>query len=439
MFWAGTAIFVVTYIAIASEKVHKTSAALAGAMLMLFFILPGPHGASGEGPILDSFARYVNFDVIFTLAGMMVLVNVLSETGLFQYVAIKSAKVAKGSPVYTLILLVFSTAVLSAFLDNVTTILLIVPVTLVVTAELEVPPIPFLMAETIASNIGGTATLIGDPPNLIIGSQAGLSFGAFMVNLAPFILILLILYCLFLWVYYKNEMQVTVEKRARIMEFDEKSSIVEPVMLKKAGFIMCLTLLGFLAHGALHLEPSVIAMSGATAALLFCCKDIDHALEKIEWSTLFFFIGLFLLVKGAEHAGLMEELGSLLNLISDWHPLAIIITLIWVCGLCAGIMNNVSFTAAIVIIIQAFMARHGAFVDSPAMQETLWWALALAVCLGGNLTAVGAAANLCTISIAKKGGQDISFKTFSMYSLPITIVTLILTSVYVAIRYWVLI
>ena len=365
----------------------------------------------------------------------MVLVNILSETGLFQYVAIKSAKIARGSPVNTLLLLVFATAVLSAFLDNVTTILLIAPVTLVVADELEIHPMPFLMCETMASNIGGTATLIGDPPNLIIGSYAGLSFSAFMQNLSPFILVCLAVYMVVLWFYYRNRMSVTIEKRARIMAFNEKQAITDQKKLKQGGIIMVLTLIGFLLHGMFHLEPSVVAMTGATCGLIVCCKDVDHALEKIEWSTLFFFMGLFILVKGAEEAGLMAELGKLLVKMDGWHPLAIILTIMWVGGICAAIMNNVSFTAAAVIIIGQFMSGHE-FFGVREHEELLWWALALGVCLGGNGSAVGAAANMCTLGIAEKNGHKITFKDFLIYGIPVTIVSLIACTAYITLRYY---
>ena len=314
IFWFATIVFFGTYIAIASEKVHKTVAALIGASLMFLVVLNGPsHGGHEESPSqvleqsiehtkinaellerankyeeLDVFARYVNFDVIFTLAGMMLLVNVLSGTGIFQYIAIKSAKIAKGSPVRTMILLVIATAVLSAFLDNVTTILLIAPVTLLVAAELGVAAMPFLMAETMASNIGGTATLIGDPPNLIIGSVARLDFAAFMLNLAPFIVVILIIYCICLKMYYSKRMQVTVEQRARIMELNETAAITDPVNMKRGGIVMIITIIGFLLHGALGLQPCVIAIAGSALCLAVCKVDVDHCLEKIEWSTYIF-------------------------------------------------------------------------------------------------------------------------------------------------------
>ena len=490
-FWFGTIIFFTTYVVIASDKVHKTTAAMAGAMLMLLLILKGPVHEHSEDHILadsghdtiehvvthsdppvhipilekekevmtihstmhesqkaevydrmDVFSRYVDFDVIFTLAGMMLLVNLLSSTGLFQWVAIKCAKIAKGCPVTTMLLLVVATAVLSAFLDNVTTVLLIAPVTLLVCAELGVPVIPFLMAETISSNIGGTATLIGDPPNLIIGSYVGFSFGDFMINLAPFIIVLVICYCLALKFYYNGRMNVTVEKRALIMELDENAAITDSYNMKRGGAVMILTIFGFLIHGFVGLQPSVVAMSGATLALVFCKVDVDHALEKIEWSTLFFFLGLFVLVYGAVQVGLMAKFGDYLALTKDLHPLMIIIIIMWVSGICAAIMNNVSFTIAMVTIVATFlndatMPFYSIVTDIQAYKDLLWWGLALAVCLGGNGTIVGAAANLVTASIAEKNGHKISFVEFIRYGVPVTIFTLIASSAYVSIRYYI--
>lgn len=459
-FWLATVVFFGTYIAIASEKVHKTTAALLGAALMLFFILEGPahHGGSHDKTVpdlfpdhavvfhkimdnaknyseMDVFAKYVNFDVIFTLAGMMLLVNILSHTGLFQYVAIKCAKIARGSPMRTMILLVLATAILSAFLDNVTTVLLIAPLTLLVAGELGVPAIPFLMAETIASNIGGTATLIGDPPNLIIGSAAKLDFAAFLINLAPFILVLLAIYCVFLHLYYSRRMHVTVEQRARIMELDENAAITDPVNMKRGGVVMIITIIGFLLHGAVGIQPCVVAMGGAALGLATCKVNVDESLEKIEWSTLFFFLGLFIVVSGAEQAGLMTEFGRALSCMVNWNPLVTIIVIMWVSGIAAAIMNNVSFTAAMVAIVSGFIAAVPAFRDNQALSELLWWGLALSVCLGGNGTLVGAAANLVTVGIADKAGEKISFKTFLIYGVPITIFSLIMSSLYVALRY----
>ncbi len=473
-FWIGTIVFFGTYILIASEKVHKTVAALLGAALMMLIILPGPnHGGedheatqigievvenssalhsaaqqtaanlalsddaikAGKYDKLDTFARYSNFDVVFTLAGMMLLVNLLSGTGLFQYVAIRCAKIAKGSPIRTMILLVFATAFLSAFLDNVTTILLVAPVTLLVANQLGVPPVPFLMAETMASNIGGTATLIGDPPNLIIGSVANLNFMAFLINLAPFILLVMVVYCICLWAYYSRRMHVTVEKRALIMELDENAAITDHSNLRRGGIVMLLTIVGFLVHGAAGIQPCVVAMSGAALALAICKVNIDHALEKIEWSTLFFFMALFILVCGAEQCGLMAKIGSVLELMGNWPVPVVVMVIMWGSALAAAVMNNVSFTAAMVSVIAAFISNTPSF-RAIECQHLLWWGLALAVCLGGNASLVGAAANLVTVGIAEKNGNKVSFTQFLGYGVPVTVGSMLLASIYIITRYY---
>ncbi|MFA7230940.1 MAG: ArsB/NhaD family transporter, partial [Victivallaceae bacterium] len=387
---------------------------------------------------LDTYARYVNFDVIFTLAGMMLLVNILSGTGIFQYIAIKSAKIAKGSPTRTMILLVVSTAILSAFLDNVTTVLLVAPVTLLVAAELGIPAIPFLMAETMASNIGGTATLIGDPPNLIIGSVAHLDFMSFIINLTPFVAIILAIYCVCLKLYYSKRMVVTVEKRARIMELDESAAITDHSNMKCGGIVIILTIIGFLLHGAVGIQPCVVAMSGAALGLAVCKVNVDHALEKIEWSTLFFFMGLFVIVSGAEHGGLMEKFGDLLAFTANWNVLVTVLLVMWVSAIAAAIMNNVSFTAAMVTVVATFLAKTPAFQDNLANQHLMWWGLALAVCLGGNGTIVGAAANLVTAGISEKSGHKITFKEFMIYGFPVTLFSMIASSIYIIIRYFAL-
>ena len=469
IFWFATIVFFGTYILIASEKVHKTTAALVGSSLMLLIVLQGPHhGGDGHNKSqtliqkientfandandfrehmvnsksygkMDVYAKYVNFDVIFTLAGMMLLVNVLSGTGVFQYVAIKCAKFSRGSPIKTMILLVVATAVLSAFLDNVTTILLIAPVTILVAAELGLVALPFLMAETMASNIGGTATLIGDPPNLIIGSVAGLNFTAFLINLAPFICVILVIYCICLYAYYSKRMQVTVERRARIMELNENAAITDHANMKRGGIVMIITIIGFLLHGAVGIQPCVVAMAGAALALAVCKVDVDHCLEKIEWSTLFFFLGLFILVSGAEKAGLMAKFGSLLSVTADWNPLATVLAVMWVSGIAAAIMNNVSFTAAMVTVVAAFLHNTPVFRDSIENQHLMWWGLALAVCLGGNGSIVGAAANLVTAGIAEKAGQKITFGQFLRFGIPVTFFSLIAASLYVVGRYYLL-
>lgn len=462
LFWFATTVFILTYLAIATEKIHKTTAALLGSSLMLLFVLPGPSHSHKQDEVsnnghsnvleketltemeqdaeslehLDTYARYVNFNVIFTLAGMMVLVNILSGTGLFQWVAIKCAKFARGSPMRTMILLVVAAAFLSAFLDNVTTVLLMAPVTFIVASQLGLSPIPFLMAETFAANIGGTATLIGDPPNLIIGSVANFDFAAFIINLAPFIIVLTAGYCLLLTLYYKKRMKVTVENRAKIMEMDESGAITDKKTLKKSGMIMILSLLGFMLHGAVGIQPCVVAMAGAAAALFFCNVEVDHALERVEWSTLFFFMGLFIVVNGADYVGLMDRIGSLLKITENWNPLITILAVMWGSAILAAIMNCVSYSAAMVTILGPFMASTSAFAGNHELQDLMWWGLSLSVCLGANATMVGAAANMVAVGVAEKSKQTISFKQFMAYGLPVTVYSLVASTIYIMIRYF---
>ena len=442
-FWIGTVIFLGTYILIATEKVHKVICALSGAVLMFIFVFSQVHhsatekltGDAARYASLDVWAQNVNFDVIFTLCGMMILVNILSTTGLFQYVAIKCAKIAKGSPLKMMILLSLATAFMSAFLDNVTTILLVAPVTLLVCAELGVPAIPFLIAETMSSNIGGTATLIGDPPNLIIGSVANLDFAAFLINLAPFIVVLMALYMFCLWLYYRKKLYVTLEKRARIMELDERAAITDRSRMIRGLIVMTLTIVGFLLHSVVHIAPGVVAMTSATAALAACKVNVEHALEKVEWITLFFFIGLFALVAGANECGLIAVIGDGLKVLNNVHPLITILIVMWVCGAAAAVTNNVSFTAAVVSIIGIFMTNAPAFQADAVLCKLMWWALALAVCLGGNGSLVGAAANLVTAGLAEKAGCKLSFKEFMRYGIPVTVGSLVCASGYIVLRY----
>ena len=451
LLYFAAVVFFGTYILIASEKIHKTAAALLGAMLMLLVVLPGPshHGASAglqelaasfreqieAYSSMDVFSRYSDFDVIFTLAGMMVLVNILATTGVFQYVAIKCAKVARGYPIRMMVLLVLATAILSAFLDNVTTVLLVAPVTLVVAAEMRLSPLPFLMAETMASNIGGTATLIGDPPNLIIGSAAKFDFMAFLVNLTPVIVVILAIYSICLWAYYGKRMTVTAEQRARIMDMDEKAAIVDPVNLRRGGIIMLLTIAGFLLHGMVGLQPSVVAMCGATAALICCRVNVEQALEKIEWGTLFFFMGLFILVSGAQKAGLMGIFGKVLQFTDSWPVPVTLLAVMWLSAFAGAVMNNVSFTAAMAVIMGSFLQTSPNF-QTPELQHLMWWALALSVCLGGNGTLVGAAANLVVAGLAEKAGSKVAFGTFLRYGLPVTVGSMVIASCYILGRYY---
>ncbi len=428
LFYLGTAIFVLTYLAIALEKqlrVDKTVTAMFGSSLMLFLVLEAPaHGSV----VSDSYSRYVDFNVIFLLAGMMIIVNLLRETGVFQYLAIKCAKLGRGRPLPVLGLMVVVTAVLSAFLDNVTTVLLIGPVTLLVAQQLKVNAIYFLIPEALASNLGGTATLIGDPPNILIGSFARLDFLDFLRVLTPFVVLITLGFIGVLAVVLRGAMRVTAEQRARIMDLDERRAIRDPVKLRRAGGVMLLTLVGFMVHGFFHFEPGVVAMGGAALALLATRADVTKALEEVEWPTLFFFLGLFIVVNGAVSVGLIERLAGLALKATGGSPSVAAVAVVWVSGLSAGLMNNVSFTAAALPIV-ANLIDDLKLVEGQA--RGLWWALSLGACLGGNLTPVGAAANLVIMNIAAKGGSPIGFGQFLRWGVPCALLSLLGATGYV--------
>ncbi|MFH0910780.1 MAG: ArsB/NhaD family transporter, partial [Planctomycetota bacterium] len=416
--------------AIAFEKqigVHKTISAMFGSSLMLFFVLQPPRHENA-GMFANTYSFYVDFNVIFLLAGMMMIVNLLRETGAFQYLAIKCAKVGRGRPLPVLALLLFTTALLSAFLDNVTTVLLIAPVTLLVAQQLKLDPVSFLIPEALASNIGGTATLIGDPPNILIGSFAKLDFLAFLHALTPFILLVMAFFVGVLAVLLRGKMRVTSEERAQIMDLNERRVITDATLLKKSLVVMAFTLAGFLLHGFFHIEPGVVAMGGAALLLLVTRANVARALEEVEWPTLFFFLGLFIVVSGAVQVGLISAITEKVFALTAGSPARAAVLVLWVSGLCAGLMNNISFVAAALPVVGSLAS--GLHLDG-ARAEPLWWALALGACLGGNLTPVGAAANLVICDISGKNGYPISFGRFFRWGLPCALGSLLLSTFYI--------
>lgn len=460
----GSVIFILTYIVIAFEKqlkIDKTVAALGGGALMVFFILGHHENPAMAG--LSMWNQHADFDVIFLLCGMMIIVNILRDSGIFQYVAIKCAKLGRGYPLPVLALLLIATATLSAFLDNVTTVLLMAPVTLLVATEMKLNPVAFLIPEILASNLGGTSTLIGDPPNILVGSEGtkvfswtakaveqhilpravSFDFVAFLKVLTPLVVVSMGIFIAVLAFLLRKGMKVTAEERARIMELDEKAAITNPVLMKKGLIVMGLTLVGFLTHGLTHLEPGVVAVSGATLLLLVTRESVEEALAKVEWNTLFFFIGLFLVVKGASTAGLLNVLGKQLAAFIG-RPEQIVyiapIIILWVSGLLAGVMNNVSFTLAALPIIKglayAFFGGNPATDPVPVQAEPMYWALAMGACFGGNLTPVGAAANLVVIGIAQRNGHNIGWGDYLKWGLPCAIGSLLLATAYLCGYVW---
>jgi Na+/H+ antiporter NhaD/arsenite permease-like protein len=374
----------------------------------------------------------VDWNVIFLLLGMMIIVSVIKQTGVFEYLAIWSAKRAKGRPFAIMVMLIVITAMASALLDNVTTVLLIAPVTLLVCDRLGVPPIPFLLAEAMASNIGGTATLIGDPPNIIIASKSGLTFNDFLFNLGPIVVVLVGVFILMCRFMFRSAFQYDAERVADVMELDEREVIRDRSLLIKSGIVLALVMAGFIGHDALHLEPSIVAMMGAGALVAVSRLESEEFLEDVEWPTLVFFMGLFIMVGALVEVGVMADIGTwLTDSVGDEYLLAGS-GLIFGSAALSGIVDNIPYVATMAPIVNDLVAGGGGSEQANA----LWWALALGADLGGNATAVGASANVVIIGIAARNGHKISFWHFTKYGLMVTVVTIVIAWAYFWLRYF---
>ncbi len=413
----SAAIFLVVYIFISTELMNKTIVALFGAAVYLVL------------RIIDSDVAYgiIDWNVIFLLVSMMIIVGITKETGVFQYVAVKAAKAVKGEPVKILIMLSIITAVFSAFLDNVTTVLIIAPITILIAVELGISPIPFIINIALASNIGGTATLIGDPPNIMIGSKAGFSFLQFLVVLGPLVLFLLGFFSLLLWIIFRKSLRVSHERKARILEFDEKKAIADKKLLIKCGFIMGLVITGFILHGVLHLEASVIALFGATLLMVISGKkDIDEIVKDVEWGTILFFVGLFIMVGGLVETGAIKLASEKLLAITAGDVEKTSVLMIWASGIFSAVVDNIPYVATMIPMVSEMEAAMGSAAIAP-----VWWSLALGSCLGGNGTLVGASANVVAAGIAGKSGFKITFWEFTRYSFLIMLLTLLFANIYI--------
>lgn len=409
-------IFLLTYALIVSERIHRTISALLGGMAMILFVVPQ-----------EKAFHAIDWNVIFLLTGMMIIANVLKETGLFQWIALQAVRSGKGDPFRVLVILSIITAVASAFLDNVTIVVLIAPVTLYIASSLRVSPVPFLIAEILASNIGGMATLVGDPPNILIGSAANIDFVTFIANLGPIAVIILLVFIGMSRFLFKKDLIVHDQTVASLSDIDASELISEPVLLRKSLIIMGGVVIGFLMHGALHLEPATIALTGATLLMLWSKTDPHNALREIEWTTLFFFFGLFIIVEALVEVGLIEIIADAALRLTGGDLSLTSLLLIWFSAIASGIVDNIPYTATMIPIVKSLAQVMPA--------EPLWWSLALGACLGGNLTIVGAAANVIVVSLAEKSGHPISFKHFLRYGVITTFMSLLLASGYVWLRY----
>ncbi len=423
------AIFVLTYAVIVTEKINRSVVALLGAGLMIFA------GVLNQAEAFHG----IDLNTISLLTGMMVIVAITQKSGVFQYVAVKAAKVVKADPWGLLVMLSVVTALFSALLDNVTTVLLIAPVTLLITDALRISPYPYLFSVIFASNIGGTSTLIGDPPNIMIGSAAKLTFNDFLFNLAPVAALIMALIMIPIYFIWGRKLHAAAEDRALVMAFNERESITDTRLLKQALFVIVLVIAGFVLAHSIGQEPGTIAMFGAALLLLLRVYDqqadeqshlIHKTFGEVEWVTIFFFVGLFVVVAGIEKAGALELLA---NRIVAWTGGDFTVTayvILWVSAVLSAVVDNIPFVATMIPVIQSM---GGVF--TPGQIETLWWSLALGACLGGNGTLIGASANLVVAGLAERAGQPIRFLPFMLMAFPLMLASIGVSSVYLWWRY----
>ncbi|GGQ06419.1 anion transporter [Actinomadura coerulea] len=421
---AAVVIFVCAYVLIASEKVPRTAVALGGAGLMLLL-----HVTDAEAAFFSSESG-IDWNVVFLLLGMMVIVSVLRRTGLFEYVAIWAAKRARGRPYRLMVMLVVLTAAASALLDNVTTVLLIAPVTFLVCERLALAPEPYLIAEVMASNIGGTATLVGDPPNIIIASRGGLSFNDFLVHLAPLVVVLVIVFCALCRWLFRSAFRYDPELAAEVMELKEREAITDRRLLAQGLAVLAVVIAAFVLHPVLHYEPSVVALLGAGLLVAATRVTTEEALSEVEWPTLVFFAGLFVMVGGLVETGVIGEISRAAADATDGRIGVAAMLLLWASAGLSAIVDNIPYVATMSPIVSDLVQQHPG-TDG----HVLWWALALGADLGGNATAVGASANVVVLGIAARNGTPISFWRFTRYGIVVTLVTVALATPYLWLRY----
>ena len=428
--WLSGVIFFLTYLAIVTERLNRAIVALVGAGLMITLGVINQQAA----------IRGIDFNTLGLLTGMMVIVAVSRRSGIFQYVAIWSAKRVGAAPWGILLMLSVVTALFSALLDNVTTVLLIAPVTLLITEELEVNPYPFLFAEIFASNIGGTATLIGDPPNIMIGSAVGLSFNDFLLNLAPITPVIMLITLGVIYLVWGRGMTATETARRRVMKFREADALTDIPLLRKSLFVMLLVILGFVFAHPLQLEPATIAMMGAALLLLLTnlgkppeeqSEEVQNGFAEVEWVTIFFFIGLFILVHGIDHTGLLKLVADEMLAWTGGETVRTAMAIIWISAIVSAIVDNIPFVATMIPMIKSMAPTFG----GAEQLMPFWWSLALGACLGGNGSLVGASANLIVAGFAERAGHRIQFLSFMLQAFPLMILSIIIASIYVLLRY----
>lgn len=411
-------VFLLVIIAIISEKIHRTVAAVAGGVLLVILRVL----------TVDQAVSYIDFSTIGVLIGMMLFVAVVRNSGLFEYVAIKAAKIAKGNPWRIMLLFTILTASLSAFLDNVTTVLLVGPMAIAITGILGIDPVPFLLAQILASNIGGTATLIGDPPNIMIGSQAGLSFMDFVANTGVAVVFIMAALCLCFYFMFGRKLLVAPEKMAAVMQLDENKSIKDHALLVKSVVMIVLVVIGFVFHSSIGLDSCVIALASATIMMLIGKQEIEEVILGVEWSTILFFTGLFVVVGGMQQTGIITLLGNALVNVTGGNAMLLMLLILWGSALFSSVLDNIPFVATMIPLILAMQADG---MDVTA----LWWALSLGACLGGNGTLIGASANVVLSGISAKHGHPITFARYTKVGFPMMLMSVAISTVYLLIRF----
>lgn len=424
----SASLLILAYIFIALEKIPKVTIALLGGALTILLGLVSQTKALGDGINPHYFINFIDFNVIFLLVSMMVIVSITTRSGVFNWIANELLKFTKGHPVKVLCALGLFTAITSAFLDNVTTVILIMPITFAIAKKLDIDPIPFLLTEIFSSNIGGTATLIGDPPNIIIGSAGGLSFIDFVKELTPVILVIMCVVLTVLAFIFRKKLHASQDKMDEVAQIDNSHTITDKALMIRSTLVLALVILGFMLHDVTHIETCVVAMLGASILLIF--EKPNEILQDVEWNTIFFFIGLFIIIGGLEASGGIKLMAEWILKVTQGSQAATSMIILWASGVISGIIDNIPYTATMAPMLVEIEKTMGATYAYP-----LWWALSLGACLGGNMTIIGAAANVIVSENAAKSGHPISFMRFLKYGIAVVAISLTISSAYIYLRF----
>lgn len=411
-------VFIAVILLIMTERVHRTAAALAGAVTL---VLTGVMTA-------DKALSYIDFNTIGMLVGMMILVAIIRKSGMFEYIAVRSAKAVHGDTWKIMVAFVLITAVLSSILDNVTTVLLVGPMTIAIARMLDINPVPFLMTQILASNIGGTATLIGDPPNIMIGSAAGLSFTDFLANTGVCVIFVMLALLLMMRIFYKKQVESGDIDTERVMALDPDKSISDRALMNKGIAVIILTIIGFIFHDKIGVDSAVIALTAAAVMLLISHQDVDEAISGVEWTTIVFFMSLFVVVGGLTETGVIKSLSTLVINMTNGHPVVTMVVLLWVSAILSSFLDNIPFVATLIPLV---LAMQSAGMDV----EPLWWAISLGACLGGNGTMIGASANVVLSDISTKHGYPITFQSYLKTGMPFMLVSVGISMVFLLVKF----